>query len=78
MARSIDDVDPMVAPKAGSGSRGNGDAPFLLLDHPVHGGRSFVHLTDFIVDPRIVEDPLRRRGLSRVDMGHNTDIAGLI
>ena len=78
MAGGVDDVDPMVAPQACGGRRGDRYAPLLLLDHPVHGGSPFIHLTDLVVDPRIVKDPLGRGGLSRINMGHDADIAGLI
>src|SRR5438132_11902271 len=76
MTRGVDDVDPGVLPLAGRGCAGDGDAPLLLLDHPVHGGGAFVDLTDFVVFARVVEDPLRRRGLARVDVGHDPDVAG--
>ncbi len=39
VAGGVDDVDQRVVPHAGGGGRGDGDAPLLLLDHPVHGGR---------------------------------------
>ena len=77
VARGVDDVDPVVAPRAGGGSRCDGDAALLLLDHPVHGGGAFVDLTDLVVAPRVIEDALGRGGLARVDVGHDPDIAGL-
>ena len=52
----IDDIDSMLIKllltcpdqKAGRRRRGNGDAPLLLLLHPVHGGRAIVDLTDLV------------------------------
>ncbi len=77
VARGVDDVDPVVAPRAGGGGGGDGDAALLLLDHPVHGRGAFVHLTDLVVAPRVIEDALGRGGLARVDVGHDPDVAGL-
>ena len=77
VARGVDDVDPVVAPAAGGGGRGDRDAALLLLDHPVHGGGAFVHLTDLVVAAGVVEDALGRGGLARVDVGHDPDVAGL-
>jgi len=41
----------------------NGDATFLLLLHPVHGGSAFVHLSDAMRLSRIKQDALGRSGL---------------
>jgi hypothetical protein len=73
----VDDVDPVVPPAAGRGRRGDRDAALLLLDHPVHGGGTLVHLTDLVVAAGVVEDALGCRGLARVDVGHDPDVAGL-
>ena len=77
MARCVDDVDAVVAPDAVSGRRGDGDAPLLLLGHPVHRGRAVVDLADLVVAPRVVQDPLGGRGLARVDVRHDPDVPGL-
>ncbi len=77
VARGVDDVDPVVPPHAGGGGRGDGDAPLLLLHHPVHGGRALVDLADLVVATGVVEDPLGRGGFARVDVGHDPDVAGL-
>jgi hypothetical protein len=37
-----------------------------------------MHFTDLIVDAGVVEDPLRSRGLTGIDVSHDTDIAGLL
>ena len=78
MARGIDDIDPIIAPQTGGSRRSDRYPPLLLLDHPVHRGGSLVHFTDLIVDPRIVENPLSRRSLPRINMGHDADITSLI
>ena len=77
VARGVDDVDHRVPPHAGGGGRGDGDAPLLLLDHPVHGGGALVDLADLVVLARVVQDPLGGGGLARVDVGHDPDVAGL-
>jgi hypothetical protein len=38
-------------------------------------GGAFVDLTDLVVLAGVVEDPLGRRGLARVDVGHDPDVA---
>jgi hypothetical protein len=78
VAGCVDDVDGVVVPLTGGGSRRDGDAPLLLLSHPVHGGGALVDLADLVVLARVVEDPLRRRGLARVDVGHDPDVAGSV
>ena len=75
VARGVDDVDVVVAPLAGGGGRRDGDAALLLLRHPVHRRGAFVHLADLVVATGVVEDPLGRRGLARVDVGHDPDVA---
>ena len=76
VTRGVDDVDPGVAPLTGGRSGGDGDPALLLLDHPVHGGGALVDLAHLVVLARVVEDPLGRRGLARVDVGHDPDVAG--
>jgi small GTP-binding protein len=70
----IDDVDAMVAPLGGRGRRRDGDAALLLLRHPVHRRGALVHLAHLVGAAGVVEDPLGRRGLARVDVGHDPDV----
>ena len=70
----IDNVDPMVAPHRRRRGRRDRDAALLLLRHPVHRRRALVHLTHLVGAAGVVEDPLGRRGLARVDVGHDPDI----
>ena len=84
VTRGIDDVDTgkrLFAARAavdsplGGGSRGsNGYTAFLLLFHPVHGSRALVDFADFVSFARVIKDTLGRRGFTRVDVSHNTDI----
>ena len=85
VARGVDDVDAGLGelvlgplPIAG-GSRGSdGDAALLLLSHPVHGGGAVMGLTDLVVDAGVVEDTLGGGGLTGIDMGHDTDVSGIL
>ena len=77
VAGRVDDVDLAVAPLARGRGRRDRDAALLLLDHVVHDRRAFVHLTDLVGAAGVVEDALGRRGLARVDVGHDADVAGL-
>ena len=78
MSRRINNVDAVVVPHAGCGSRGDGDASLLLLLHPVHGGRAFVHFADLVVLAGVKEDTLSGCGLAGVDVGHDTNVTVLL
>ncbi len=78
MPGCIDDVDTVAAPLRRRGGRGDGDPALLLLDHPVHGGGALVDLPHPMDAARIEEDTLGRRGLARVDVGHDPDIPVLL
>ena len=70
----IDDVDSKALPERGRGGGGDGDPPLLLLDHPVHGRGTLVHLAELVRAPGVVEDSLRGRGLAGIDVGHDADV----
>ena len=74
----VDDVDRVVVPVARRRRRRDRDAALLLLDHPVHGRGALVDLADLVVAARVVQDPLGRRRLARVDVGHDPDVADLV
>ena len=74
----INNVDPMVAPERRRRSRRDRDAALLLLRHPVHRRRALVHLAHLVGPPSVVEDALRRRGLARVDVRRDPDVADAI
>ena len=78
VAGRIDDVDAMVAPERRRGSRRDRDAPLLLLGHPVHRRGALVHLAHLVGAAGVVEDPLGRRRLARVDVGHDPDVADAV
>ena len=80
--RGIDDVETVglilhvhAAPVAGRSGGRNGDTTFLFLFHPVHGGSAVMHFAELVVHAREEQNTFGRRGLARVDVGRNTDIA---
>ena len=86
MAGGVDDVQAVLGrvgrlavfralPERGRGSGCDRDAALLLLLHPVHGGRTVVHLTDVVGLACVIQDPLRAGGLACIDMGHNAEVA---
>src|SRR4051812_13279101 len=77
VAGRVDDVDRVALPLALGGGGSDRDAALLLLRHPVHGGGALVDLADLVVDAGVVEDPLGRRGLARVNVRHDPDVADL-
>ncbi len=74
VAGRINNVDADVAPGAGRRGGGDGNAALLLLLHPVHDGRAFVHLADAMRPSRIEQDALGRSGLAGIDVGHDADV----
>ena len=78
VTRGIDDVDTVIVPRArGRGGR-NRDTALLFLFHPVHRRRAFVHFADFVRATGVVQHAFRRRRLTRIDVGHDTDVAVLV
>ena len=78
VTRGVDDLDDVVLPEARGGGGGDGNAALLLLNHPVHGGGAIVDLTDLVGLAGVVEDALRRGGLTGVDVGHDADVAEVL
>src|SRR6185503_4560204 len=74
----VDDVDPVLAPEAGGSGGGDGDTSLLFLDHPIHRRGAVMHLADLIIDPGVIEDPLGRRRLTGINVGHDADITSLL
>ena len=75
VAGRVDDVDPVVLPEAGRRGRGDRDAAFLLLLHPVHRRGAFVHLADLVGAAGVIEDPLGGRRFAGIDVRHDADVA---
>jgi hypothetical protein len=72
----IDDVDAVLIPEAGRGRGRDGDAPLLLLGHPVHRGRALVNLAELVDLLGVEEDPLGDRRLPGIDVRDDPDVAG--
>jgi hypothetical protein len=62
-------------PLASRSSRSDRDSAFLLLRHPIHGGGSFVHLTDFVRTAGVVQDAFGRSRFTGINVRHNADVA---
>ena len=75
VAGRVDDVDAVVLPLACRRGRGDRDAALLLLLHPVHDGGALVDLAHLVGAAGVIEDALGRRGLTRVDVRHDSDVA---
>ena len=78
VARRVDDVDPVALPLGGGGRGRDRDAALLLLLHPVHRGGALVNLTHLVGASGVIEDALRRRRLTGVDVRHDPDVPGLL
>mmetsp|Transcript_11152 Transcript_11152/g.14697 ORF Transcript_11152/g.14697 Transcript_11152/m.14697 type:complete len:536 (-) Transcript_11152:66-1673(-) len=65
-------------PESGGRSRGDGDAAFLLLLHPVHGGCTIVHLTDVVGFTSVIQDTLGTGGFTCIDVRHNTEVTVMV
>ena len=76
---SVDDVDAIVLtiprPEARRRRRRDRYAALLFLLHPVHDRSAFVDFADLVRDTGVIQDALGRRGLARVDVGHDSDVA---
>ena len=48
------------------------------MHHVVHRGFAIVDLADLVVHTRVEKDALGRRGLARIDVGHDPDVARLL
>jgi len=82
VSRRVDDVDAVllvvVEPERGRGGRRDRDAALLLLLHPVHRGRTIVHLTQLVGAARVVQDALGRSRLPGIDVRHDADVPNAI
>ena len=67
-----------VFPLARHRGGGDRDAALPLLLHIVGRGVAVVHLADLVRHTRVIQDPLGRRGLPRVDMRGDTDVSNSI
>ena len=74
VSRSVDDVDPGILPLSSSCGGSDGDAAFLFLLHPVHGGCALMGLTQLVGASCVEEDSLRCGCFAGIDVSHDTDV----
>ena len=72
----VDDVDAVVFPVAGGGSRSDRNAALLFLGHPVHRRSAVVRLANLVIDARVIQNTFCCGRLTGIDMSHDTDISG--
>jgi hypothetical protein len=89
VARGVDDIDAMsgageellqpvflfLGPEAGDGGRGDGDAAFALLLHPIGHGIAVIHVANAVDQACIKKNALGRGGLAGINMRGNANIA---
>jgi hypothetical protein len=78
VTRGVYDIDlvtvPATIPERGGSSRGYGNTPLLLLDHPIHSSRPLVNFPYFMGFTRIIENTFGGSGLTGINMGHDANI----
>ena len=79
VAGGIDEIDVAVVPLHARGGTGDRDATLALEIHVVHGRAvaAALHLLDAVNAASVVENPLRERGLTGVDVGRDAHVAEL-
>jgi hypothetical protein len=65
----------VIIPARGNSSGSNRDAALTLLGHPVGYSCTVVHLTNFVHNTGVEQDPLSGGCLTSVNMGCNTYIS---
>ena len=75
MAGRVDYVDRMAVPFAGYGGGLDGDAALALLHHEVGGCVAVMHVAVLVDLAGVEKYPLGCRGLSRIYVGDNADVA---
>src|SRR5262249_17464876 len=75
VTRRIDDIDAILPPCAGRRRRCDCNSALALLLHPIHRGGSFIDFTNPVRHPRVIENPLGRGGLARINVGHDPDVS---
>ena len=63
--------------RASRRSGGNRDASLLLLLHPVHGGRTFMHFADLVRLTCVEKNAFRSSGLAGVNVRHDPYVSCL-
>ena len=75
MTGSVEDLQPPSLPSNAYSGTLDGYAAFLLLPHPICGGRAILDRALSSTSSGLEEDPLGQRGLARIHVGHDADRA---
>ena len=78
MPGRIDNMDFQIFPMTGGHSRGNGYAPFLLVDHPIHNRFTVMDLTDLVGSARVIKDPFGDGGFAGIDVRDDSYISDMV
>src|SRR4051812_34958646 len=75
--RRINQIDNVVVPLERRGGTGDRDAALFFELHVVHGGAvaAAADVLNFVDPARVIENPLAQGGLTRVDVGRDTDVS---
>ena len=65
----------LIIPETGSSGRSNGDTSLLLLYHPVHGSRTVMRFTDFVIHSGEIQDTLSCCRFTGINVSHDTDVS---
>ncbi len=76
VARGVDDVDTMSLPMAGRRGGSDGNAAFLFLLHPVHGGGAVMGVANLVIDAGIEQDAFGGSGFTGINVRHDADVSG--
>src|SRR5690606_21941781 len=60
------------------GRRVNSDAALRFLRIVVGLGRAFIDFAELMGGARVIENPLRRRRLARIDVGNDADVSDVL
>ena len=78
MPGRVHNVDFVSLPVTGGSCGGDGDAPLLLLLHPIHHRSTLIDRTHLVALAGVIEYALGDRGLACIDVGNNADVALLM
>jgi hypothetical protein len=73
----VNEIYAAITPKTGRGRRGDGNAPFLLLGHPIHDRLTVVNLPYLLGNAGVKQDALASSRLTSVNMSDNANVAGV-
>ena len=75
--RGITITSAATLPETGGCSGSDGNTTLLLLDHPVHGSRAVVSLTDLVVLTGVEQNSFTGSSLAGIDVSHDAKVSGI-